>query len=81
MPRVRRENTPPALIEHLAQRVREREISREALVEVLEWLEMAPIVPIGAWFKRFNGVIVCGNGELIRTFLRSNQTPLGTEVI
>jgi hypothetical protein len=39
-----------------------------------------PEVPKGKWFKRFTGMAVCGEGELIKTFLRSDQAALGEEV-
>jgi len=44
------------------------------------WLETAPEVPHGKWFKRFPEMIVCGEGELVRTFLRLGQIPDGEEV-
>jgi hypothetical protein len=30
--------------------------------------------------KRFSGTIVCGEGELIKTFLRPLQAPVETEI-
>ena len=45
-----------------------------------EWLDREPEVPISAWFKRFSGMIVCGEGELIKTFLVPGQAPFGKEV-
>ena len=29
--------------------------------------------------QKFPGMIVCGEGELVKTFLMSNQTPIGEE--
>ena len=80
MARVRRENLPRALFRHLAERVREREISTEQLEWLFEWLETEPEVPEGRWFKRFPGVTVCGEGELIKTFLRAEQAALGEDL-
>jgi len=80
MPKVRRENLPRALFHHLAGRVREREISTDQLELLFEWLENEPEVPESRWFKRFPEIIVCGEGELIKTFLRSTQTAIGEEV-
>jgi hypothetical protein len=37
-------------------------------------------VPDGRWFKRFPELVVCGEGELIKTFLLPSQTPTGQEV-
>lgn len=45
-----------------------------------EWLDREPEVPVGPWFKRFSGMIVCGEGELIKTFLVPGQVPFGEEV-
>jgi len=34
----------------------------------------------GKWFKRFPEMTVCGEGELVKTFLTANQIPTGTEL-
>lgn len=47
----------------------------------LEWIETEPEVPNGRWFKRFGGMTVCGEGELVRTFLGVGQTPTGEEIL
>ncbi|CAN5533806.1 hypothetical protein BH20VER3_BH20VER3_05890 [soil metagenome] len=75
MPRIRRRGVPRALLEHLWLRVEEREISVLQLELFATWLEA------GRWFKRFPEMTVCGEGELIRTFLRLGQVAEGTEVI
>ena len=80
MPKVRREKLPRTLLRHLEDRVLQSEISVEQLRLLLKWLELEPIVPIGSWYKKFPGVTVCGTGELIKTFLRPDQTPIGTEL-
>src|ERR1041385_8689959 len=41
----------------------------------LRWVDTQPEVPEGRWFKRFPQLIVCGEGELIKTLLLPNQTP------
>jgi len=46
-----------------------------------DWLDSEPEVPNERWFKRFPGMIVCGEGELVKTFLTSGQAPIGTELI
>ncbi len=81
MPKIRRRGVPRALLEHLWDRVEEREISVEQLELFATWLETSPEVPHGKWFKRFPEMIVCGEGELIRTFLRLGQIAEGEEVI
>lgn len=80
MPRIRRRNLPPALLDHLLDRVRSREVSPDQLGELAQWLDTGPEVPVGRWFKRLSGVIVCGEGELVKTFLLLGQAALGEEL-
>ena len=80
MPKIRRRNVPRALVAHLEDRVRDREIPIGQLRLLSEWLECEPEVPVGKWFKRFPGMIACGEGELLKTFLRLGQVPDGKEV-
>jgi hypothetical protein len=80
MPRVRRQNLPPRLLAHLLDRIRSRNISADQLGLLAEWLDSAPEVPAGRWFKRFPGMVVCGEGDLVRTFLETGQLPDGEEV-
>jgi len=80
MPKVRRENLPRPLFRHLLTRVHERQISSAELEDLLSWLEQEPEVPKGKWFKRFAGVILCGEGELPKTFLLPSQAAFGEEV-
>lgn len=80
MPRVRRRQIPPALFQHLLVRIREREIAPNQLGLFAAWLDTEPAVPAGKWFKRFPGMTVCGEGELVKTFLRSGQAPVGEEM-
>jgi hypothetical protein len=80
MPRILLQGLPSALYRHLLARVRQREITLEQLELLSRWLELPIIVPDGKWFKRFPALIVCGEGELIRTFLRVGQVPVGEEV-
>ncbi len=77
MPKVRRKAIPPALLEHLIQRVSEREIPPNQIGLLAEWLDKNPEVPQGRWFKRFSKMTVCGEGELVKTFLQPEQAPIG----
>jgi len=52
----------------------------EHLVLLANWLKTHPEVPAGKWFKRFPVMIVCGEGELVRTFLVPGQVPAGEEI-
>jgi hypothetical protein len=80
MPKIRRQDFPPALLNHLLDRIAEREISFNQLGLFADWLVTEPEVPEGRWFKRFPEMIVCGEGELVKTFLRSGQIAAGEEV-
>ena len=80
MPCIRRRNLPPALFAPLLDRIRGRSISADQLGLLAGWLDSAPEVPAGRRFKRFNGMTVCGEGELIKTFLLPTQLPDGEEI-
>jgi hypothetical protein len=80
MPRVRRRDLPLALLNHLLDRINERAISADQLEEFADWLDTEPEVPDGRWFKWFYGMCVCGEGELVKTFLIEGQVPTGTEI-
>jgi hypothetical protein len=80
MPKVLRRNLPPQLYAHLLDRVQQRHIPGSQLTLMIEWLDKQPEVPNGKWFKRFPGMIVCGENELVKTFLVPGQVPLGREV-
>ncbi len=80
MPRIRRKRIPGALMAHLLKRIRERQISTSQLGLLARWLDSDPEVPEGRWFKRFPEMTVCGEGELVKTFLSAGQSPTGTEV-
>jgi hypothetical protein len=80
MPKVRRQNLPPALLAHLLERIRQRNIDAAQLGLLAAWLDREPEVPPGPWFKRFSGMTVCGEGELVKTFLLPGQAPHGVEL-
>jgi hypothetical protein len=81
MPKIRRQAIPAPLLRHLLDRIRQREISEEQLGLFSDWVQMNPTVPCGKWFKRFPEMIVCGEGELVTTFLRIGQVAEGEEVV
>jgi hypothetical protein len=55
MLKIRRQDLPPALLNHLLDRIAEREISFDQLGQFADWLVTEPEVPEGRWFKRFPG--------------------------
>ena len=80
MPRIRRHNLPPPLLDHLLDRINDRKISTSQLGALADWLGTEPEVPEGKWFKRFSGMTVCGQGEFIKTFLLLGQIATGEEL-
>jgi hypothetical protein len=80
VPRVRRQNVPPALFQHLLDRVQSRRIAASQVELLAKWLDSEPEVPEGQWYKRFSGMSVCGEGELIKTFLLPGQATKGRNV-
>ena len=80
MATIRRQNLPPTLLRHLIDRVNSRSVSIDALILLADWLKTQPEVPEGRWFKRFPGMIVCGEGELIKTLLLPSQAATGEEL-
>ncbi|HEV8525617.1 MAG TPA: hypothetical protein VGQ71_14065 [Terriglobales bacterium] len=80
MPKIRRHNIPPALFQHLLERIQSRRIPATQLELLARWLDTEPEVPEGRWYKRFSGMTVCGEGELIKTFLLPGQHADGQRV-
>jgi hypothetical protein len=80
MPKIRRRNLPPTLLQHLLDRIKSRHISADQLGALADWLDTQPEVPDGKSFKRLPAMIVCGEGELIKTFLSGDQIPMGKEL-
>ena len=68
------------LFRHLSEQAAARQISEEDLLAMAEWLASSPTVPEGDWFKRFEGMILCGQG-VPKTFLIAGQAPFGEEVV
>jgi len=81
MPKIRRHHLPPALFQHLLDRIQERKIPASQLELLARWLDTEPEVPEGPWYRRFPGMTVCGDGELIKIFLPPGQIPQGRRVI
>ena len=80
MPGVRCQNAPPALFQHLLDRVQSRKIPATQLELLAKWLDSEPEVSEGQWYKRFSGMTVCGEGELIKTFLLLAQAQKGRSI-
>ena len=80
MPKVRRHNLPTALFQHLLERIHSRRIPSTQLQLLARSLDTEPDVPEGEWYKRLSAMTVCGEGELIKTFLLPGQAPKGKRV-
>jgi len=80
MPKIRRQDLPQQLMDHLADRVGLRQISSDDLIALRDWLDSNPEVPLGDWFKTFENFAICGKGELIKTLLSKTQSPIGEEL-
>ena len=77
MPTIQWTDLPPALREHLMDRVRERKISAEDLYALKLWRETRPDAPVGPWFKDFGSFKLCGDGRFPKTFLLRGQAAKG----
>jgi len=69
MPKIRWTDLPPALRDHLLDRLRERKITAQDLYRLKLWRESDPDAPDGEWYKDFGSFKVCGDGEYPKTFL------------
>ncbi len=77
MPKIQWTGLPPALRDHLFDRLRERKISAEDLYQLKAWRESAPDAPDGLWYKDFGPFKICGEGEFPKTFVLRGQMPRG----
>jgi len=68
---------PTALRDHLAERMRDRNVSLENLNQLRLWLETRPEVPMGPWYKDFGSFKLCGEGKYPKTFLTRGQAAVG----
>jgi hypothetical protein len=62
------------------ERIQSRKIPATQLGLLATGLDTEPDVPDGEWYKRFSAMTVCGDGELIKTFLLPGQAPKGKRV-
>src|SRR5437763_12090664 len=79
-PALRRRDLPPALFQHLLERIQRWKIPATQLELLAAWLDTGPEMPESQWYKRFSSMTVCGEGELIETVLLPGQAPKGKRV-
>jgi hypothetical protein len=71
---------PPAIRQHLMDRMRDRRISISDLNKLRLWVESRPLVPGGEWYKDFGSFKIWGAGPYPSTFLLSGQPAKGESV-
>ncbi len=81
MPKIQWTGLPPALRDHLLDRLRERKITAEDLYALKLWRESEPDAPDGPWFKDFGSFKICGEGKFPKTFLLRGQAARGKELV
>jgi hypothetical protein len=77
VPKIQWTNLPPALREHLFDRLVERQITAEDLYQLKLWRESEPDAPEGEWYEDFGSFKICGEGKFPKTFLMKGQAARG----
>ena len=80
MPKIQWTDLPPALRDHLFDRLRDRKITVEDLYQLKIWRESNPDAPEGEWFKDFGSFKICGEGKYPETFLLRGQAARGMKL-
>ena len=80
MPKIEWTDLPPALRDHLFDRLRERRITAEDLYRLKLWRESEPDAPEGFWWKDFGSFKVCGDGKYPKTVLLRGQAAKGRKL-
>jgi hypothetical protein len=58
-------------------RLKERKITEEDLLKLMEWRQSEPDAPDGPWYKDFGSFKLCGEGRSPKTFLLKGQPAKG----
>jgi hypothetical protein len=80
MPKIQWMDLPPALRDHLFERLAERKITVEDLYLLKLWCESEPDAPEGDWYKDFGTFKICGEGKYPKTFLLRGQVARGKKL-
>jgi hypothetical protein len=80
VPKIHWKDLPPALRDHLFDRLRDRKITVEDLYQLKLWRESEPEAPDGPWFKDFGSFKVCGEGKYPKTLLLRGQAARGKKL-
>jgi hypothetical protein len=77
VPKIQWTNLPPALREHLFDRLIDRQITAEDLYQLKVWRESEPDAPEGEWYKDLGSFKICGEGKFPKPFLMKGQAARG----
>jgi hypothetical protein len=80
VPKIQWTDLPPALRDHLFDRLRDRKITVDDLYQLKLWRESEPEAPEGPWFKDFGSFKVCGEGKYPKPFLLRVQAARGQKL-
>jgi len=80
MPKIQWSDLPPALRDHLFERLGERKVSADDLYKLKLWRESDPEAPDGEWYKDFGSFKICGAGRFPKTFLLRGQPATGEKL-
>jgi hypothetical protein len=80
VPKIEWSSLPPALRNHLFDRLRDRKITADDLYQLKLWRESEPDAPEGMWFKDFGSFKICGEGRFPKTFLIRGQPAKGKKL-
>ncbi len=62
-------------------RMRDRKIGFDDLNRLRLWIESAPEVPSGLWYKDLGSFTICGEGRYLKTFLLPGQVAKGGKLL
>jgi hypothetical protein len=80
VPKIQWTSLPPALCDHLFDRLRDRKITVDDLYQLKLWRESEPEAPEGSWVKDFGSFKICGEGKFPKTFLLRGQLAKGQKL-
>ena len=80
MPKIRFANLPRAVWQHILDRVDERKVPLDDLLQLQGWVKSNPEAPVGDWYKDFGSFKLCGTGELPKTVLLRTMKPYGKRI-
>lgn len=72
---------PQEVRAHLTARLKDRSITADDLYKLQVWIELDPEVPDGPWYRNFGTFKLAGRGPLVLTFLTSDRTAYGDEIV